>query len=394
MGTYRGGLARFDPKDGSFVLFKHRDEDPRSLANDEVWVIRGDADGSLWLGTNDGVDRFDPERGIVVEHYDTYHQEGLSETGARALLIDRKGNLWVGSLGGLDLRLRGGGGFVRYRHDDRDPRSISHDIVMALHEDRKGRLWVGTFGGGLNRLDPATGTFTVYRNLPSNVVYGIQEDASGWLWMSTNHGLAHFDPETGHVENFDLTNGLQSLQFRIGPGLRTRGGRMLFASVDGFYAFDPQTLQPERFAPPVVVTAARVLNEPAAPATAIPSLSALRVSHHDKIISFEFAALDFTFPRRNQYAYTLDGFSDGWVQLGTKRDVTFTNLDPGTYVFRVRASNSDGVWSESSRAEQKLIVEQTVWRRPWVQGLAALLLVITIVCVRRSASRWRRVTRS
>jgi PAS domain S-box-containing protein len=382
VGTYRGGLGRFDPRTGRFAVFKHRTGDETSISDDDVWAIVAE-EGALWLGTARGIDRFDPDRGVVIEHHDTPGREGLGNTGVRALLRDRQGNLWVGTVGGLNLRLRGGGGFVHYRHDPSDPKSLSNDVVMALHQDRQGRLWVGTLGGGVGVLDLAHGTFTSYKNFPSNVVHGIQEDALGRLWISTNHGLSRLDPANGHVDNYDLTNGLQSLQFHLSASLETRAGRLLFGSVDGFYDFDPQAITPDTYAPPVVVTSLRVFNEPVKLPAALSSLQEITLSPQDKVVSLEFAALDYALPRRNQYAYKLEGFSDQWIQLQGKRDVTFTNLDPGSYVFRVKASNSDGVWSEASAAALRIAVRPPFWKTWWFRSLAAGLAVFALVAAHR-----------
>jgi PAS domain S-box-containing protein len=381
MGTYRGGLARFDPERGTVEVYRHRPGDPQSLAHDEVWALAVDADGVLWVGTNRGLDRFDPDRGVVTTHHDT---PGVAppNAGVRTLLFDRQGNLWIGSLGGLHLLRRGSSDLVHYQHDERRPGSLTHDQVVSLHEDREGRIWVGTFGGGLNRLDAEAGTFVPYIDFPSNVIFSIQEDLSGNLWVSTNHGLSRFDPARGTVDNFDLTNGLQSLQFRLG-GLRLRSGRLLFPSVDGFYDFDPAQIKADTFAPAVVLTSLRVFNEPMKLPAALSTLEEITLSHQDKVFSLEFAALDYAFPRRNLYAYRLEGFSDQWIPLGAKREVTFTNLDPGRYAFRVKASNSDGVWYEASAAALRVTVRPPLWKQTWFRALSALVFALGLLGAHR-----------
>jgi PAS domain S-box-containing protein len=377
VGTYLGGLGRFDAQRGTFAIYKHRPNDPGSLASDEVWAIAEDQAGVLWVGTNESLDRFDPSLGKVTAHYYATRPGAVEHANVRALLFDRQGNLWVGTLTGLYLLPSGSQSFVSYLHNDSDPRSLSNDGVVALHEDRQGQLWVGTLGGGLNRFDAKTSTFTSYKEFPSNAIYGIQEESSGRLWLSTNHGLSRFDPATRSIENFDLANGLQSLQFRLGASLETSAGHILFGSANGFYDFDPETVKLDTYAPPVVFTALRIFNEPAQLPDSLSTLDQVTLSSRDKIFSIAFAALDYTLPRRNHYAYVMEGLSDRWIQLGEKREVTFTNLDPGKYVLRVKASNSDGVWSDASAVPLRVVILPPFWRTGWFYALCILSVVFT-----------------
>jgi diguanylate cyclase (GGDEF)-like protein/PAS domain S-box-containing protein len=380
VGTYRSGLCRFDPDKGTFEAHRHRADDEESLASDEVWSIKEDTDGALWIGTVVGLDRFDPVHAIVTAHYRFPGPQGLRTFGGvRALLFARNGDLLVGTLDGLQILPKGQATFASHRHDERDPRSLSNDRVVCLREDSRGRFWIGTMGGGLDLFDPATGRFVTYNNFPSNTIYSMEEDRAGRLWVSTNKGLSRLDPQTAQVENFDLANGLQSLQFHMGAGYQTRDGHLMFGSVDGFYYFDPAKIEADTYAPPVVFTGLRVFNDPVKLPTAISSAQEVVLSYRDQVVSLEFAALDFTFPRRNRYAYRMEGFSDRWIQVGTRRDVTFTNLDPGAYTFRVKASNSDSVWTPASVASVRVIVAPPYWRTWWFRlltvGLVSLIAV-------------------
>jgi hypothetical protein len=293
--------------------------------------------------------------------------------------------LWTATLSGLDVLQPDGKKFVHYRHDAATPTSLSHSWAIALHKSRKGDLWIGTYGGGLNLFDPRTGTFRAYKEvdgLPSNAVYAILEDKNGRLWLSTNKGLCRFDPATGTAEAFDLTNGLQSLQFNLGAALQASDGAMLFGGGKGFYYFDPERITPNPHVPPVVFTALKVLNQPRKTDTALSRASEIRLRYDDKIISLEFAVLDYTFPRRNAYAYQLEGFNDRWVSLGGSRSVTFTNLDPGSYVLRVKASNSDGVWSEVGTS-LRLVIPPPFWATWWWRIFCVLAFVGLLVSAHR-----------
>jgi hypothetical protein len=224
-------------------------------------------------------------------------------------------------------------------------------------------------------------------------VSGILEDDLGRLWVSTHRGLCRFDAESRTFEIFDLTNGLQSLQFSRGARLRSQSGALLFGSSNGFYYFDPSSITPNPFAPRVALTSLRLFGERKPEVTA--ASTDVRLRYSENVFTIEFAALDFTFPRRNSYAYQLEGFDDRWITLGPKRDVTFTNLNPGVYVFRARASNSDGVWSDLGAS---LAIEVTPrpglaawWRVLALALLAAVLAGLHAARVHRLARRQREI---
>src|SRR5262249_7804050 len=192
------------------------------------------------------------------------------------------------------------------------------------------------------------------------------------------------------VENFDLTNGLQSLQFHLGASLKLQNGRLLFGSTDGFYDFDPTEITRDTYAPPVVFTSLRIFNEPAHLAAPLSTLNQVTLSAKDKIFSIEFAALDYTFPRHNRYAYRLEGFSNQWIALDTKREVTFTNLDPGKYQFRVKTCNNDGVWNQEAAGLHIDIAPswyQTIWFRSACAAAFALFLWVLYQVRLRQVSR-------
>jgi two-component system, sensor histidine kinase and response regulator len=387
VGSYRGGIAQFDPNSGNFRVYQHDPSNPQSLVDDSVWAMAEAENGMLWLATSAGLVGFDPEGGKIAEH----NTAPLKNTELRTVLVDQKGSIWVGGFGGLSVLHRGAKAYVDFRHDEHNPRSLSNDAVVSLREDHLGRLWIGTIGGGLNLLDPATGTFTCFRDFPSNVINSIQEDSSDRIWVSTNHGLSRLAPTTGTIENYDLTNGLQSLQFHLRAGLKTNDGRLLFGSTEGFYDLDPAALTLSNHAPPVVLTSLRIFNQPVRLPVALPMLDDLKLTPHDNVFSLEYAALDYTYPRRNRYAYRMDGFGDRWIEMGEKREITFTNLDPGRYVFRVKASNSDGVWNDASTTVLHITMTPPMWRTWWFRGSAIALLMLVIVTVHRA--RVRRITR-
>jgi signal transduction histidine kinase/ligand-binding sensor domain-containing protein/CheY-like chemotaxis protein len=367
-GTYRGGLGCFNTVTETFTTFTHRQDDPGSLASDEIWDIAQDTDGLLWVATAIGLDHFDPQRGLVVEHIDRQ----LSDRELRVLMIDSGRRLWVGGLGGVTRYDPVAKTFTHYRYSEKDPSSLPNDFVISLREDHRGRIWVGTNGGGLAKLDVATGRFTRIEGLPSNSINGIQEDQSGDIWLSSHRGLSRLNPDTGVVDNFDLTNGLRSLQFHQGASLRLPGGRLLFGAMDGFYELQPSLILPSRIAPPLVLTDLKVFNETVRLPRPISLMPSLELSPRENVFTLDFAALDMGLPKGNRYAYQLEGFGDRWIELGDKHEVTFTNLDPGNYLFRVKACNSDGVWHEGTSASMPIRVLPPFWRTWWFRSAAFL----------------------
>jgi signal transduction histidine kinase/CheY-like chemotaxis protein/ligand-binding sensor domain-containing protein len=458
IATRGGGLNRFDPEQETFVAFRHDPRRPDSLSHDEVWSITEDAAGRLWVGTRDAtLHRFDPEQGRFVRfpvpalpgpdgsrtraadrlfdlladrngvlwialtggglvrfdprtaafsgfRHDPRDPRSLSHDDVSDIFEDRRGRLWVATDGGGLNRLdRATGTFIRYRHDPGNPRSLGHDAVSVIHEDPAGTLWIGTYGAGIDRFDPETGTFdhvTEANGLPNAIVYGIADAGDGALFLSTNKGLCRFHPRTGSVEVFEASHGLQGTEFGLKAFLQARNGRLYFGGFNGFNAFWPELVGPDRNAPPVVITDFLIANRSMAPRWLDPNsplerpigaTRELTLSYRHAVIAFEFAALHYTNPARNRYAYRLEGFDADWIPTSaTKRVATYTNLPPGRYTFRVRAANLDGVWNDEG-ASLALIVLPPFWQTAWFKasvGAAAIGLVVAFV-----QGRTRRLTR-
>ncbi len=390
LATNGGGLDRFDPATGRWTHHRHDPADPGSLAHDELRMVFEDREGRLWVGTyGGGLDRLDPAAGRFVHHrHDPADPASISGNYVRTAFQDRDGALWFGTHGdGLNRWDPAAGAFTRYRHDPADPDSLTNDFVFSIHEDRRGRLWVATYGGGLNRLDRATGKFTAVRKgdgLPDDAVYGILEDAEGGLWLSTNSGLARYDPEGGGVRTYTQDDGLQSNEFNGGSYCRSPGGEMFFGGINGFNAFFPERIRENPYRAPVVLTDFQLFNQsvPVGPMAdgrtllerSIADTPSITLTHRDRVVSFEFAALEFTAPEKNRYAYRLVGLHQDWVDLGAQRFVMFTTLPAGTYTLRIRGTNSDGVWNEEGAA-LRLIVLPPWWRTGWAVAAYALLLL-------------------
>ena len=387
VGTFGGGLSRFDPARDAFTHFRHDPADPASLGGDRVRTLLNDREGRLWVGTHLlGLSRLD----AGTEEFRRYENDpseprSLSDDLVYSLYEDRKGGIWVGTSNGLNAYDRECDCFTRYVFRMDGPGSMTDKAALSILEDREGNLWVGTFVG-LNLLDRETrgfAHFTEKDGLPNDVIYGILEDESGALWLSTNKGISRFDPKKKTFRNFDVKDGLQDNEFLFGAYYQNAQGEMFFGGKHGFNAFFPHQVAVNPHVPEVVITDFRVIGEsgvlddPRHPRELLEDAGPFRLSHEDRVISFEFAALDFSAPEKNEYAYRLEGFVDEWEYVKDRRYATYTNLPAGDYTFHVKGSNDNGVWNEEG-ARVRFTVVPPFWATTWFKGLAVLLALAVV----------------
>lgn len=379
----RGGLARFDPETETFKYYINNPGDPRSISDNIISRILETASGRFWVGTQKGgLNEMDRRTGTFTHHkHDPGSPETLSNNLILSLLEDRLENLWVGTVNGLNRLDRKTGKVRRYLMERGNPESLNHNVVTCIHEDREGILWIGTLGGGLNKLDLVDDRFSHYLKkdgLLNQVVNGILEDDGGNLWISTNRGIFKFNPLTGTFLHFDEYDGLQGNEFNVGSFYRSTGGRFYFGGLNGITAFNPTEVKRNLQPPPVAITGFQEFNKEVILETPISTVSQLELTHEDYVFSFEFAALDFAAPSKNQYAYKMDGFDEDWLTTGSeKRFATYTNLDPGEYTFRVKASNNHDAWNEEG-ASIKIVIVPPFWQTTWFR-LAAVMFGLAVV---------------
>ena len=258
------------------------------------------------------------------------------------MLASQTGDVWIAfhKWGIIRLNPRNG----RYAYYTAGPKSgLTSNDVQTIYEDKAGIIWVGTQQGGLNRFDPRTGLFTaitIRNGLPSNNIVGITNDNAGHLWLSTDKGLCRFDPRTTSSRNYQTTNGLSSNDFMRNAVFRQKD-RLYFGSLNGVVYFNPDSIRDDTRPFPVYITELKVMDKPRALTDSV-----ITLNHDENFLSFGFAALAYTQPEQNQYAYQLVGVDKNWVQNGNRHFANYTNLSPGTYTFRVKAANSDGIWRE------------------------------------------------
>lgn len=376
------GLVRYDTGEESFTVFQHDPDDPDSISDDMVFRVLVDRRGMVWAGTLNALNRLDPETGAFRRFvHDPDDPDSLPGDRVLTLYEDRSGDIWAATMStGVSRYDRESDRFIQYTHDSDDPHSLSNPYVFSIMQDDGGTMWFGT-RGGISRLDdPKSGRFTRYSvedGLPNNVVYGILQDDAGHLWFSTNRGIARMDPEDGDVTRFDTSDGLQGDEFNNGAYYRADNGEMYFGGINGFNVFEPDRIEESDYQPRVHITGFQVQNETRSVGVPHSGEEPIELLHDENRLAFEFAALDFSAPENNRYAYRLEGFDDDWVETGTRRFVSYTNLAPGSYRFVVRGSNADGAWS-SDTATLPLRIQPAYWQTVWFRILVVIVALLSL----------------
>ncbi|MBN2349493.1 MAG: GAF domain-containing protein [Bacteroidales bacterium] len=393
LGTYKEGVNLYIKETNSFRHFKNNPDDPLSLGFNNVWAVYEDSQENLWFGLmGRGLDLYDKESG-TFKHFRSNQADSstLSSNNLKVIFEDSKDNLWIGTDGGgLNLMDRDQGTFRRFQNNPDDNTTISHFDIKAIYEDHNGNLWIGT-GDGLNLLDYNSFTFTVFRKedgLPDNSINGILEDNSGNLWITTNKGLSRFNPTTLKFRNYDISDGLQGNEFNYTSQCKTSTGELYFGGNNGFNIINPDKIEDNPYIPPVVITAFQIYNKPIkfiptkegrkTVYRTIGETKKLKLTHKQNVIGFEFAALDFTNPQKNQYAYKLEGFDKDWNYTSAgKRYASYTNLKGGDYIFRVIGSNSDNIWNNEG-VSLIISVKPPFWKTVWFVAFVILAISFSI----------------
>ena len=418
VGT-KGGLNKYDRRTGLWENFLHDPDNPNSISSDNLADVLVDENGMIWVGTYDnGLNQYDP---IAKEfkHYANDGPEGFSGTFATEILEDNqgtiwiatieggvnrydsqtnqfsqllndpddpnsissndvisifedsKGNLWIGTFtAGLNKIDRENGLVTRYLAEDGNPNSLSHNLVAAIHEDKQGTIWVATFGG-LNKFNSDTETFIQYRKqegLPGDIILGILEADDGKLWLSTDHGISSFDPDTKQFINYESHDGVQSHEFNAFSYYQSDSGKMYFGGISGLNAFDPEQVSSQnQFVPPIALTRITQGGENLVTEQNPNFADEITLKWPNNYFEFEFSALSFVEPEKNQYAYILEGFENDRNYSRNQGIGRYTNLPGGTYTLRLFGSNHDGVWNEVGH-QLKIKVVPPFWQTKWFYG--------------------------
>ena len=392
IGTETDGLNMYEYKTNRFIKYRNNPDNKNSPISDRVTSLYFEKGKDLlWIGyLNGSIDSYNYKTRtfkhfrIVMKNYPS-----VSINGITAIYKGKQTGLWVGSFeGDLNRFIPETDSFQQFSISSDSASNINRNGIYSMFEDKEGIFWIGTYSGGLKRLDLKRRyikTFTDQNGLPNNVVYSILPDKSGNLWLSTNRGISKFNPTKKTFRNYDVKDGLQSNEFNQGAYFESNGGELFFGGVNGFNAFFPEEIDDNNFVPPVYITTIKVLDkELPLPSPINSNTEQVVLSYSQNFFSFEFVALNYTSSDKNNYAYMLDGFDKDWHKVpATNRYASYTNLDPGEYVLRVKGSNNDGIWNETGTSIT-IVVTPPFWMTWWFRSL----MIITIIVIGGSTIRY------
>ncbi len=370
MGSTGAGLYKYDPAEKKYNVYIPT-ADSTSLGNSVVSALCCDKKGYLWIAGSHVLQRYDAPNDRFVS-YPFAKNDSIAPSDQVYNIIEQdEHHLWIGMQQGKLLLF--------------DRRTRTFDVVWrtngneisAMYQDQFGGLWIGTGGAGLYYFKDGKATgFNQKNGLPNDVINGILPGEKDEIWISTNRGICMLNPLTREVRSYSTQDGTQGNEFNQNAYYRAGDGQILFGGVNGLSAFYPRDITPNLSPADAVITNFTVMNKPHALPGHITHAKTITLSWRDYFFSFEFAGLEFSNPARNGYMYMMEGFDESWVEAGDRRFVTYTNLDPGEYTFRVKASNNDGTWN-GKIAEVRIIITPPFWRTTWFYTLCGVTLVLS-----------------
>ncbi len=386
VSSWSGGLHRFDRTTQQFKRYGPNKNQPSSLPSPYPWQLAINKQQELWISFSErgALARYRP----ISDDFEHFPHQPAEENSPSAdeiwaLLPDKSGNLWLGTRLGLDYFNLTSRQFTHFTLATPDAPGLNCATVLALMEASDGRIWIGTDGGGINIYDPKTNQFnylTREHGLPSASVTSLLQDPRGYIWAGTINGLARIDARTLNVDVLRKSDGLAGDNISRNALKLDRRGFIWVGSTTGLSQFKPDTLKAPLPAPKVVLSQLSIDNQAQTPGTnhsvlnqALEFTPAINLPHTTQRIRVEFSALGYNTPQRNQFAYKLEGFDRDWNSVGTQHSATYTNIDPGAYVLRVKAANSDGIWNEEG-TRLDITITPPPWRTSWAYAMYCLLI--------------------
>ncbi|MBD1364511.1 response regulator [Mucilaginibacter sp. ZT4R22] len=382
VGFYSTGVDRYDIKTGRFKNYTIG-PGAGNLNNASVYALAEDNLGQIWIGTNDGgVNVFDPKTETFKKFiHDDKNPNSIADNAIEALYCAKNGDIWMGGYSnGISVY---NAQSHKFTHINSKNSGLASDVISCFYEDGKGHMWIGTMEGGLNCYDYKTKKTTSYteeNGLINNTINYITGDEQGYLWLSSLKGIMRFDPVSKTPnKNFDMHNGLKSQEFNLGSGAKLPNGQIAMGSINGFNIISPDKITFNLNKPKVVLSGFELFNKPVQTYSknsplkqSILTAKEVTLQHDQSVFTIAFSALDYTVPQKNTYAYKLEGFDPEWRYVGNQRSATYTNLDPGTYTFLVKAANNDGVWNNTP-TWLKVIILPPFWMTWWFRTLSVIL---------------------
>jgi signal transduction histidine kinase/ligand-binding sensor domain-containing protein len=391
IGHWENGLDCYNPKTKKFMHYKVQSERSNGLNNLNIFSLLEDREGLLWIGTNGGgVNIYDPKLNSFHRLASGFDANVIRGFFVRAFSEDSNGDIWIGTTDGLSM----------FNKRTKAITSISegkvkllNKSVSSLYYDGKQTMWVATLGGGVTAINIHTlkfENFTDKNGLSGNSVTAITADKVGNIWISSNNGISRIEPGSGFIKSYGLENGIQSNEFSPGAGFGLTTGEILFGGATGFNVVNTSAIVENKTPPPIKLTGFSVFNKPVTSANEdgiikdyIADVKKIVLSYKESFFSFDFTAFNYTAPAHNQYAYKLSGFDKDWNYVGNQRKASYTNLDPGEYVFTVRAANNDGVWNDQGLSI-KLVITPPYWKTLWFKIAITILLFSAVFFIYRA----------
>jgi signal transduction histidine kinase/CheY-like chemotaxis protein/ligand-binding sensor domain-containing protein len=382
IGTYSSGLDSFDPVSKKFTHYSFG-ATSKQMTGSSVYVLMEDSKGNIWVGTDDGINVLNVATGIFTKYFhDPKNHQSIGDDEVQALYEDKKGNIWIGGFTkGITIFNQKAKSFTRLNKENSN---LNNNVISQFLEDSKGNFWVGTMEGGLNKYNPTTKSFEAYtedNGLNNNTINFLTADDQGYIWISTNNGLTRFDADHKKYRTFGQHNGLKSLEFNFGSGAKLSTGELVFGSINGFNIINPRDLPLNTHKPRVILNRFELfnrtssINDEDSPLTeAITVTKEIDLNYHQSVFTIHFAALDYTVPSLNTYAYMLEGFDKDWRYVDDELDATYTNLNPGEYTFKVKAANNDGIWNETPTT-LTIRIHPPFWMTWWFRSLAIAFIL-------------------
>lgn len=388
-GFWNGGVCILKKGESKFKRLNISNN--RALLDGNIFSIIEDSKGRMWIAAfREALLMYDPKNGQLAHfEHDEKDPTSISLNLVRSILEDSDRNIWIGTEGGglnkvveSDDKIS----FKRFNKSISDSTSLSSDLIVSLFEDSEKNLWVGT-SAKLNKYNKQTGVFTSYgknEGLIDETIYGMLEDDSNNLWMSTNKGMVKFNHQTESFGSYDVLDGLQADEFYKQSCFKKKNGEMLFGGINGFNIFHPDQVKDNTYSPPVYFTDFKLSNKSVEHGNN--SILTKEISRSEKIeleynqndFSFEFAVLSFSQSSENVYAYQLVNYDEEWQQIGNRRNAFYTNVPPGEYTFQVKGSNNDGKWSDKT-ASIEIIITPAWYNTYWAYGAYILIGLIVIL---------------